>query len=124
MMSSSVNLYPLRENIESFNVIYNGILDKTYEKSYIDTLVKLSKVFYDSIAEVIMCKHILKEKLQEYEDPKVCELTKLCVGCEIFSLNEKLDYLLSRKTDVPYDESYSEASQDILEFYFDSLKKS
>ena len=119
---SSDNLYPLRENIDSFIEIYNGVLDKTYEKSYMDTLVKLSKVFCDSIGEVIICKNLLKEKLREYEDPNTCELTKLCIGCEIFSLNEKLDYLLSRNTELPYDESYSEYSQDILEFYFDSQK--
>jgi hypothetical protein len=123
METSSVNLYPLRENIESFLGIYNGILDGIYEKSYMDTLLRLSKVFYDSIGEVIVCKHLLKQKYQEYEDPNACELTKLCVGCEIFSLNEKLDYLLSRKSDLPYDDSYSESSQDILNFYFDSLKE-
>lgn len=121
MEVSSIVIYPLRDNINSFVDIYFGITEGSYERSYFDTLIKLSKVFYDSMGEVIKYKALLLEKTKELSKTN-CSLTKLAIETEIFILNDKLDYLLSNKTDNPYNESCSEIAQQILEFYFDYLE--
>jgi len=122
MSSDNITIYPLCENIKTFTHIYQGILEETYEKSYLDTLVKLSKVFYNSMERVLYYKFLLNQRNKELEDPNICNLTKLGIECELLIINGKLDYLLSRNSDCPYDDSYTEISQEILQFYFDSLE--
>ncbi len=121
MESENNILYPLRENIESFTQIYYDFLEGVYEKSYLEVLVRLSKVFHQSMGKVILYKNMISEKKKELE---ACnsELLKLSVESEIYILNDKLDYLLGRKTENPFDESCVEISQQILQFYFDSLE--
>jgi hypothetical protein len=121
MESNTTILYPLRENAESFYQIYCDLTEGAYEKSYLETLIKLSKVFYDSMGKVIEYKSLIAERRKEFEACN-CQLMKFCIESEIFNLADKLDYLLGTNTSKPYDESCIETAQEIIQFYFDSLE--
>ena len=120
MIFDFVDFYPLRETIETFTHIYCGLIDGIYEKEYLNYLVNLSEIFYKTLCKVLVTKEILKQKNNELESGKACELTRLVLENEIFSLNHTLDHLMGKDAEFSYDESCTEASQEILQFYFDA----
>jgi hypothetical protein len=120
MILDFVKIFPLRENIETFNHIYKGLLDNVYTKEYLDHLVNLSEIFYNSLSKVLLYKELLKVKTKELQDSNTCDLTRLILENEIDRLTYDLNYLLGNNTNLPYDESQIETSQEILQFYFDS----